>query len=119
MRMKKLLTFLTLLTLFFTTGWAETVTFKASTDKGSISANGVVSGGDTFTKDGITITSSNGPLGNGANYRVYQNGTFTVSSTVGAITKIVFTCTSNGSNSNGPQGFAGNTGYVYANTSTN
>lgn len=100
--MKKLLTFLTLLTLSIGVGWAATVTFDATTDKGSVSANGVTSGGDTYTKDGITITSTNGVLGNGSNYRVYQNGDLKISSTVGNITQIALTCTGEGSGNNGP-----------------
>ncbi|MBR5085745.1 MAG: chitobiase/beta-hexosaminidase C-terminal domain-containing protein [Muribaculaceae bacterium] len=103
--MKRLLTFLTLLTVFIGVGWAADVTFDATTDKGSVSANGIVSGGDTFTKDGITITSSNGPLGNGSNYRVYTGGTLTITSTVGNITNVTVTCTSTGTSNYGPSKF--------------
>ena len=102
MRMKKLLTFLILLTLSIGVGWAETVTFDATTDKGSVTANGTTATGDKVTKDGITINSSNGPLGNGTDYRVYQNGYLTVSSTVGNITKVVITCTAQNSSNYGP-----------------
>ncbi|MBR4431905.1 MAG: hypothetical protein IKS76_01745 [Paludibacteraceae bacterium] len=83
------------LTLFFVTilavsVWGESQSFSPSTDKGTITANGT-STGDTFTKYGFTITSSNGVLGNGSNYRVYQGGTLSISSSVGTITAISFT----------------------------
>ena len=90
---KKLLTFLTLLTLFFGVGWAAEVTFDATVDKGSVTTNGTTANGDHVTKSGITVTSSNGVMGNGANYRVYTNGTLTISSTVGNIINISITCT--------------------------
>jgi|GEM_PF-2596202 len=82
------------LTLLLTVGigqvWGAEQKFLPSTDKGSITANGI-SDGDTFTKYGFTISSSNGVLGNGSNYRVYTDGTFTISSSVGNITAISFT----------------------------
>ena len=39
MRMKKLLTFLTLLTLFFATGWAETKTYSLTPNEASTGTN--------------------------------------------------------------------------------
>ena len=111
--MKKLLTFFTMALLAFSVGWAAEVTFDATTDKGSVTANGTVSGGDYVTKDGITVTSSNGPMGNGANYRVYTNGTLTVTSTVGNITKIEMTFTASGTNQYGPSKLSA-TGYSYS-----
>ena len=84
------------LTLTVTTNaWGEEVTFNPSTDKGSVTANGTNSTGDEVTKSGFTITSSNGVMGNGSNYRVYQNGTLSITSTVGNITAISFTFFSN------------------------
>ena len=104
---KKLLTFLTLLTLFFGVGWAAEVTFDATVDKGSVTTNGNNANGDHVTKSGITVTSSNGVMGNGANYRVYTNGTLTISSTVGNIINISITCTADGNSSYGPGGLSG------------
>ena len=78
------------LTLFSTNVWGAEQPFSPATDKGSITANGT-SSGDTFTKYGFTITSSNGVLGNGSNYRVYSGGTLSISSSVGTITAISFT----------------------------
>lgn len=95
--------------------WADTVTFDASSDMGSVSTNGVTSGGDQVIKGGITITSSNGLMGNGTNYRVYQDGTFTITSTVGNITKIEFTCTASGTSNYGPSKLSA-TGYTYSGT---
>ena len=75
--------------------WGADVTFNPSTDKGSVTANGTTSTGDKVTKSGFTITSSNGVMGNGSNYRVYQNGTLSITSTVGNITAISFTFSGN------------------------
>lgn len=49
----------------------------------------------SFPKDGITVSVSNGTLTNGTDYRVYKSATMTITSTVGVITKIDFTYTSN------------------------
>lgn len=111
--MKKLLTFFLTALLTFSVGWATEVTFNASTDKGNVTANGTTANGDHVTKDGVTVTSSNGPMGNGSNYRVYQNGTLTVTSTVGNITKIEMTFTASGTNSYGPSKISA-TGYSYS-----
>ena len=78
-----------------TNAWGEEVTFNPSTDKGSVTANGTNSTGDEVTKSGFTITSSNGVMGNGATYRVYTDGTLSITSTVGNITAISFTFSSN------------------------
>lgn len=75
-----------------------TVTFVAGTDKGSIDDAGS-HGADKVTKDGITIATTDGLFAYmynnkpGGEYRTYKSSTFTVSSTVGNITKIVITCT--------------------------
>ena len=88
------LMFVMLLTLTASTAWGADVTFNPSTDKGSVTANGT-STGDEVTKSGFTITSSNGVMGNGSNYRVYKDGTLSITSTVGNITAISFTFSSN------------------------
>lgn len=69
--------------------WGADVTFTAGTDKGSTTNTSA----DSMTKSGITISSTSAGLAYDQ-YRFY-NGTITISSTVGNITNIVFTCTSN------------------------
>lgn len=84
-----------------------TVTFVAGTDKGSIDDAGS-HGADKVTKDGITIATTDGLFAYmynnkpGGEYRTYKSSTFTVSSTVGNITKIVITCTTKGKAKYGP-----------------
>ena len=75
------------------------VTFTAGTDMGTTTSD--APGADQITKDGVTIAISNGAMAT-AEYRVYKNQTFTVSSTVGNITKIEVTCTADGANKYGP-----------------
>lgn len=80
---------LILLTLFVCNSLSATdVVFVAGTD---------VSSTMSITKDGITISVSDGTFSRTDNYRPYSNSTTTVSSTVGNITKVVFTCTASGS----------------------
>lgn len=64
------------------------VVFVASVDKG----NTTVTGKDEMSKNGVSIQSENAALGNGENYRFYQNITagHTFSVKRGFITKIVF-----------------------------
>lgn len=91
----------------------KTVTFDATVDKSS---------GTTLTKDGITLSlekgtsttsgSGCGPLDNGTDYRPYKGNILTISSEYN-ITKIVFTCTANGTAKGGPGGFKTSSGYSY------
>ncbi len=111
--MNRLLTFLLTALLAFSVGWAEEVTFDATVDKGSVTQNGTTANGDHVTKNEITVTSSNGVMGNGSEYRVYSSGTLTVSSSSGNITKIEMTFTASGTNSNGPSKLTA-TGYSYS-----
>lgn len=111
--MKNLLTFFLTALLAFSVGWAEEVTFNASTDKGSVTTNGTTANGDHITKDGVTVTSSNGPMGNGTDYRVYTGGTLTVTSSSGNITKIEMTFTASGTSNYGPSKISA-TGYSYS-----
>ena len=80
------------LTMLFTVGvgsmWGADVTFTAGTDKGTTTNTSA----DSMTKSGITISSTSAGLAYDQ-YRFY-NGTITISSSAGNITKIVFTCTS-------------------------
>ena len=80
--------------------WAQTtVTFVAGTNK---------SDGSILTKDGITLTleKGNSTVGLGklaeTEYRFYKGNDLTISSTVGNIQKIVFTCTANNTVKYGP-----------------
>ena len=77
----------------------STVTFTAGTDVGTTTASS--SGADQITKDGVTIAIGNGAMAE-PQYRVYKNSTFTVSSTVGNITKIEMSCTASGTTKQGP-----------------
>lgn len=87
-----------------TLSFAETVTFDATKDKAGSPAT-------TLTKDGITLTIGDGTLANGQNYRIYQGKTLTITSTIGDMTSVEFTCTAKGTAKYGPGCFEGN-GYV-------
>jgi hypothetical protein len=92
--MKKLFSLLTL-ALLTMSAWAQTtVTFDYNEDTGDWTAAGEF----TVTKDGVTLSFSNGTIN--AAYRVYAGSTLTISSTVGNITEIAFTCTSGNPASN-------------------
>ena len=108
--MKKLFSLLTLVLLTMS-AWAETtVTFTAGTDLGSTSENTTP---DEVTKDGVTISCTDAAFAT-AQYRFYAGSTTTITSTVGNITKVEFTCTASGTNSNGPGHFASTDGgYSY------
>ena len=86
------------------------VTFNASTD----TSGNTTAGAQTVVKDGITLSVTEGILGTtDGQYRIYKTQTLTVSSTVGKITKIVFTCTAEGTAKYGPGCFAELEGYSY------
>ena len=88
---------LILLTLFVCNSLSATdVVFVAGTD---------VSSTMSITKDGITISVSDGTFSRADNYRPYAYSTTTVSSSVGNISKVVFTCTASGKSKYGPAGF--------------
>lgn len=108
--------FIAVLAFICNVSFAQTVvTFTAETDKGSFDATqtGTGAGADKITKAGVTIQTSNGAFAatdyntKAAQYRIYKSATFTVSSTVGNITKVVITCTTNGSAKHGPGCFTG------------
>lgn len=102
------LTLMTLLAMVGIVGYADTtVTFTAGTDQEGAQYTGSgspSSGEETVTKDGISIATSNGAF-KANQYRVYKSATFTVTSTVGNITKVVVTCTANGTQKQGPGNF--------------
>ena len=86
------------------------VTFTAGTD---------MSEGATLTKDGITLTLKEGTSISGlgklatAEYRLFKGNILTVSSTIGNITNIEFTCTANNTTKYGPGCFAAQDGYTF------
>lgn len=59
-------------------GGSSSVTLKASEDT-------------EFPKNGITLTTSNGVLDNGTDYRIYKGATLTITSTVGNMSNIALT----------------------------
>ena len=94
-----------------------TITLDASVDQ----SGNTTAGEQTLTKDGITLHVTNGILGafDQSNstyaYRVYPDATLTVSSTVGAITNIEFTCAASGTTKYGPGCMTADCGtYTYA-----
>lgn len=106
--MIKQLRFLLVLALLSVIGQASAqtiVTFTAGTDNGKNTGNGKA---DQISKDGVTIYCSDAAFnaynkGTGSSeYRFYKNSTTTISSTVGNIQKIVFTCTAEGEAKQGP-----------------
>ena len=112
--MKKLSFFLMAM-LVSLTSFAASVEFVAGTDKTADGTTAVAN--CSLTKDGITIELSNGCLGRDDNYRIYQGQYITVTSTVGNITSIEFTCTANGTTKYGPGCFDyrdNNGAYTYA-----
>ena len=66
--------------------WATDVTFTVNVEK---------SDNTTLTKDGITLTTTSGTFSRTDQYRIYSGATFTISSSVGNISKIVFTYNQN------------------------
>ena len=111
--MKKFYTFLVALFALVGVAQAQTITFDATIDKGN---NTTASGADKVEKDGITISTTSGGLGTGQQYRFGKSSVTTITSTVGNIQKIVFTCTASaGSDKYGPDCFEA-TGYVFDGT---
>lgn len=112
--MKKLFSLLTLALLTMSAWAATTVTFTAGTDVGSTDGNTTP---DVVSKDGITISCTDAAFAT-AQYRFYAGSTATISSTVGNITKVEFTCSASGTSNNGPSFFsvpAASTGaYTYS-----
>lgn len=83
-------------------GAQTTVTFTAGTEKGSTNGNRTP---DSVSKAGITISCTDAAFATDQ-YRFYQGSTTTISSTVGNITKVVFTCTASGNSKYGPGNFS-------------
>lgn len=99
--------------LFSMMSFASVVTFDADADKGNASTDPKNATAYQITKDGVTIEVSSGILGtynNEMHYRIYKNQTLKITSTVGNITKVEFTCTANGDEQYGPGCFTASTG---------
>ena len=94
------------------------IVFDADTDNAGIGTDSNNATSYTITKDGVTITVSSGILGtynNENHYRIYKNQTLTVTSTVGNVKKVSFTCTANDDAKYGPGCFTWSTGdYTYS-----
>lgn len=90
--------------------WGEKITFTAP--EGWNKASSSTGDPQSFTKGGVTISTEKGS--GQEQYRIYKSGTFTVSSTVGNITKIEITCTASGTAKYGPGSFESIEGYSYS-----
>ena len=107
--MRKIFTLFTML-LLATTVWGQTVvTFIPGETVGN---NETAQGADQMEKDGITIATTSGGL-KAAQYRFAKGSVTTVSSAIGNILKIEFTCSASGTEKYGPGCFAAQTGYSY------
>ena len=87
--------------LLASVAWAVDITFVAGIDNGDSDGTAHPF---SIEKDGIQINISNG-IANSNQYRVYKNGSMTVISTIGSITKIVIECTAETGSTYGPDGF--------------
>ena len=94
------------------------VTFDADVDQGNAGTDSNNAAAYEVEKNGVTMTVSSGILGtynNEMHYRVYKNQTLTLTSTVGKIVKVEFTCTANDAEKYGPGCFTVDGGdYTYA-----
>ena len=115
--MKKFTLFFSAL-LFSMMSFAGVVTFDADADKGNAGTDSNNAAAYTITKGGVTVEVSSGILGtynNEMHYRIYKNQTLKITSTVGNITSVEFTCTANGDTKYGPGCFTVDGGdYTYA-----
>ena len=94
------------------------IIFDADVDNAGVGTDSNNATSYTLTKDGVTITVSSGILGEYSSekhYRIYKNQTLTVTSTVGNVKKVTFTCTANDDAKYGPGCFTWSTGnYSYS-----
>ena len=90
---------------------ASGVIFDPEVDKGNASSDSNSAAAYSVTKNGVTMNVSTGIVGttnNITHYRIYKGQTLTLSSTVGNIVSVEFSCTSTGDY--GPAGFTTTTG---------
>ncbi len=94
------------------------VTFDADVDQGNAGTDSNNAAAYQITKSGVTMEVSSGILGtynNEMHYRIYKSQTLTLTSTVGKIVKVEFTCTANDDAKYGPGCFTVDGGdYTYA-----
>ena len=91
----------------------KTIVFDADVDQGNAGTDYNYPSSYTITKDGVTITVSQGIIGtynNVDHYRVYKDNTLTLNTNSGSIKYVEFTCTANGDTKYGPGGFTVSTG---------
>lgn len=88
------------------------VTFDATEDKGTRTSTDP--GEDQITKDGVTITISNGCMALDNHYRCYAGADMTFTSDGNKIVKVEITCTAKGEEKYGPGSFSNPTTGVYA-----
>ena len=104
--------------LFSMMSFAGVVTFDADADKGNAGTDSNNAAAYQITKDGVTVEVSSGILGtynSEMHYRIYKNQTLKITSTVGNITSVEFTCTANDDAKYGPGCFTWSTGnYTYS-----
>lgn len=107
----RLLLFVALIAIAGNMNAQTVVTFDASVDKGTRTTTDP--GEDKITKEGITLTISNGCMDIDDHYRCYAAADFTVSSTTDKIMKVEITCTVKGEAKYGPGCFADPTEGTY------
>ncbi len=81
------------------------IVFDADVDKGNAGTDSNNATAYQITKNGVTLDVTSGIIGvynDEGHYRIYKNQTLTVTSTVGNIAKIEFTCTANDAEKYGP-----------------
>ena len=66
----------------------------------------------SLTKEGVTMSVTSSTVTD-SQFRIFKNQSITFSSTSAPLTKIVFTCTANGTANYGPGNFASNSGYTF------
>ena len=101
-----------------TPGETITIIFDADVDQGNAGTDSKNAVAYQVTKDGVTLDVSSGILGkynNEMHYRIYQDQTLTLTSTIGDITKVEFACTATGTAKYGPGNFKVDDGsYTYS-----
>ena len=97
---------------------ADKITFDADVDMGNASTDSSNQTAYTISKSGVTLDVTKGIIGtynNENHYRIYKSETLTITSTVGDIMKVEFTCTAKNDEKYGPGNFTWSTGnYTYS-----
>jgi hypothetical protein len=94
------------------------IVFDADVDQGNATTDYNLAGPFQVTKSGVALDVTKGCIGvynNESHYRIYKSETLTLTSTVGKIVKVEFTCTANDAEKYGPGCFTVDGGdYTYA-----